>query len=71
MARMLADTPSGRYSVYKGWRGSRKPSEVVEYRRNQRARERDRFLREAFDDAADAREDDHADLIEHLMSEHL
>lgn len=40
-------------------------------RRMQRARERDRFLREAFDDAADAREDDHADLIEHLMSEHL
>jgi hypothetical protein len=45
MSRMLADTPYRRYSVYKGWRGSRKPSEVVEYRRNQRARERDEFRR--------------------------
>lgn len=71
MAKMLGNVPNGRYSCCKCLLCGRKPSEDVEYRRNQRARERDRFLREAFDEAADAREDDHADLIEHLMSEHL
>lgn len=50
MPRMLADTPYRRYSVYKGWRGSRKPSEVVEYRRNQRARERREVRRTVFEE---------------------
>lgn len=52
MARMLGNTPYRRYSIYRGWRGHSKPSEVVEYRRNQRARERDELRRTIFEETA-------------------
>lgn len=44
MAKMLGNSPTGRLSIYHGWRG-RKSSEVGAHKRKRRAQERDELRR--------------------------